>query len=136
MAGPRRKGRSLALQALYELDCARHKPDDVLLRLAEEQEFPEDVVAFARELVKGVIENRPRIDNIIARYAPAFPVDQIAIIDRNVLRLAIFEVLLDNKVPMKAAINEAVDLAKAFGSDSSPKFVNGVLGSVVAEVSR
>lgn len=136
MAGPRRKGRSLALQALYELDSTGHKPDDVLLRLAEELESPKDVVAFANELIKGVIENRPRIDHLIARYAPAFPVDQIAIIDRNVLRLAIFEVLLDNKVPMKAAINEAVDLAKAFGSDSSPKFVNGVLGSVVAEVSR
>jgi len=136
MAGPRRKGRSLAIQVLYELDYAGHKPDDVLSRLAGEQESADDVVAFARELVSGVIENRTRIDSIIARYAPAFPVNQIAAIDRNVLRLAIFEVLLDNKVPVKTAINEAVDLAKAFGSDSSPKFVNGVLGSVVAELSR
>ncbi len=136
MTGSRRKGRSLALQALYEFDCAGHKPDDVLPRLAREEEAPEGVVAFARELVEGVLENRTRIDSVIARYAPAFPVEQIAVIDRNILRLAIFEVLLDNKVPMKAAINEAVDLARAFGSDSSPKFVNGVLGSVAAEVSR
>jgi len=136
MTGSRRKGRSLALQALYELDCTGHKPDDVLPRLAREEQTPEGVVAFARELVKGVLENRTRIDSVIARYAPAFPVEQIAVIDRNILRLAIFEVLLDNKVPMKAAINEAVDLARAFGSESSPKFVNGVLGSVAAEVSR
>ncbi|MEW6142193.1 MAG: transcription antitermination factor NusB [Chloroflexota bacterium] len=136
MAGLRRKGRSLALQALYEIDCARHSPDEVLSRLAEEQEPPEDAVAFARELVRGVTENRARIDSVIARYAPVFPVEQLAVIDRNILRLAIFEVLLDNKVPMKAAINEAVDIAKAFGSDSSPKFINGVLGSVAAEALR
>lgn len=126
----------LALQALYELDCTGHSVDDVLSRLAAEQEAPEGAVVFARELTRGVTGNLGRIDGVIARYAPAFPVEQLAPIDRNILRLAIFEVLLDNKVPMKAAINEAVDLAKAFGSDSSPKFVNGVLGSVAAEGSK
>ncbi|MCX8125795.1 MAG: transcription antitermination factor NusB [Dehalococcoidia bacterium] len=136
MAGLRRKGRALALQALYEIDSVGHGPDDVLSRLAAEQETPEEAVAFARGLVNGVLTNLDRIDHVISRYAPAFPVEQLAVIDRNILRLAIFEVLLDNKVPMKAAINEAVDLAKAFGSDSSPKFINGVLGSVAAEVLR
>ena len=129
----RRRGRSLALQTLYETDCTGHKVDEVLPRIAAEIEASEDNIAFARELVSGVVTNRQRIDGVIARFAPAFPVMQIASIDRNILRLAIYEVLLDNKVPMKAAINEAVDLAKAFGSDSSAKFVNGVIGSVAAE---
>ena len=70
---------------------------------------------------------------MIRKFAPAFPIDQIAIIDRNILRLAIFEVLFDNRVPVKAAINEAVELAKSFGGDTSSRFINGVLGSVAAD---
>jgi N utilization substance protein B len=91
---------------------------------------------FARELVGGVLTNKDRIDNIIQTHAPAWPVAQLATIDRNILRLAIFEILLNNKVPVKAAINEAVELAKTFGSENSPKFINGVLGTVSAGLSR
>jgi len=86
----------------------------------------------SRELVSGVIQNREQIDCNIQNFAPAWPVAQIPVVDRNILRLAIFEILLDNKVPVKVAINEAVDLAKMFGGDNSSKFVNGVLGSVSA----
>ena len=81
-------------------------------------------------------KNRENIDRSIHKHAPAWPVDQIAIIDRNILRLAIYEILFDNKVPVKVAINEAIELAKTFGSENSAKFINGVLGSVSALTSR
>lgn len=134
MSGSRHKARAVALQALYEVDSTGHRPDETLDRLMQEEAL-EEGSDFARELVRGVLEHKSRLDDVIARFAPAFPVDQLAVIDRNILRLAIFEVLLDNKVPVKAAINEAVDLAKRFGSNTSPKFINGVLGSVAAEIS-
>jgi len=132
VVGLRRKARIVALQTLYELDCSTHKSDDILARLLQEKALPGEAIDFTRELITGVLQNKHDIDNIIRRFAPAFPVEQIATIDRNILRLAIFEVLFNNKVPVKAAINEAVELAKSFGSDTSQKFINGVLGSIVA----
>ncbi len=128
----RRKARIITLQALYELDCSVHKPEEVLARLLEEKPLNDEAAEFAKSLIDGVLQNKREIDDVIRRFAPAFPVEQIALIDRNILRLAIFEILFDNRVPVKAAINEAVELAKSFGSDSSQKFVNGVLGSVAA----
>lgn len=132
MTGLRRKARTVAVQALYELDCSSHKPEEVLARLLQERTLPDEVADFAQSLVNGVLKNKQNIDDMIQKFAPAFPVEQIAVIDRNILRLAIFEVLFDNRVPVKAAINEAVELAKSFGSDTSQKFVNGVLGSIVS----
>jgi len=136
MAGARRKARGLALQALYEIDSVGHKMEEVVARLLANGGLPEENAAFTRELVSGVIQNKEKIDHHIQSFAPAWPVEQISVVDRNILRLAIFEILLDNKVPVKAAINEAVELAKTFGSDNSPKFVNGVLGSISALASR
>jgi N utilization substance protein B len=132
MVGARHKARIVALQALYELDCSSHQPNEALARLLHEKALPDGAADFARSLVKGVQQNKKNIDDVIRKFAPAFPVEQIAPIDRNILRLAIFEVLFDNRVPVKAAINEAIELAKGFGSDTSQKFVNGVLGSVTA----
>ena len=91
---------------------------------------------FVRELVSGVIQYQSEIDLAIQKFAPAWPLDQIPLVDRNILRLAIFEILFDNEVSVKVAINEAVELAKRFGSDNSAKFVNGVLGSVSTLASR
>ncbi len=136
MAGLRRKARTVALQALYELDCSSHKPEEVLARLLQEKALPNEAADFAQSLVSGVLQNEKDIDDVVRRFAPAFPLKQIAVIDRNILRLAIFEVLFDNRVPVKAAINEAVELAKSFGSDTSQKFINGVLGSVVSSCTR
>jgi N utilization substance protein B len=136
MVGTRRKVRMLAVQALYEADSVGHEAEKVLNRSLSEEELSEDNANFARDLVKGVVQNKEKIDENIRRFAPAWPIAQIPVIDRNILRLAIFEILLDNKVPVKVAINEAVELAKLFGSDSSPKFVNGVLGSVSTLVNR
>ena len=133
MAGKRHKARMLALQALYEVDAVARKPEAVTERLLAEAALSGENSAFVRELVNGTLQHREEIDRKIQKHAPAWPVDQIAIIDRNVLRLAIFEILFDNKVPVKVAINEAVELAKTFGSEKSSKFVNGVLGVVTRQ---
>ncbi len=133
MIGPRRKARIVALQTLYETDCSIHKPEEVSARLLREKPLPKEAAEFSQTLVTGVLQNSQDIDNVIRKFAPAFPIDQIAIIDRTILRLAIFEVLFDNRVPVKAAINEAVELAKSFGGDTSSRFINGVLGSVAAD---
>jgi N utilization substance protein B len=136
MAGARRRARALALQALYEVDSVGHDVDGVLSRLLDETRLSEENSAFVRELAIGVSQNREKIDLDIQSFAPAWPVEQISMVDRNILRLAIFEILLDNKVPVKVAINEAVELAKMFGSDNSPKFVNGVLGAISTLANR
>ena len=136
MAGARRRARALALQALYEIDSVGHDVDGVLSHLLDETKLSEENSAFVRELVIGVVRDKEKIDLDIQRFAPAWPVEQLAVVDRNILRLAIFEILLDNKVPVKVAINEAVELAKLFGSDNSPKFVNGVLGAISTLANR
>jgi N utilization substance protein B len=136
MAGQRRKARIIALKALYEMDTVAHQPEDILARLLEDAAAPPEVEAFARELVTSVLAHQEEIDEVIRQKAPAWPLEQVAVVDRNVLRLAIFEILLDNRVPVRAAINEAVELAKAFGGESSPKFVNGVLGAVSLMATR
>ncbi|MBI4303067.1 MAG: transcription antitermination factor NusB [Chloroflexi bacterium] len=132
MTGVRRKGRTAALQALFENDCTGHDPEAVLDWLKQEYDLPDEALSFARELVRGVLTNKTRSDAMIQTYAPNWPVEQLSPVDRNILRLAIFEISVDNKVPIKVAINEAVELAKAFGSDNSPKFINGVLGTISA----
>ncbi len=132
MTGSRRKARALALQALYETDSVGHEAELALNRRLSGAGLTEDNISFARELVSGVIRHKEEIDRKIESFAPAWPLDQIPAVDRNILRLAIFELLFceEEAVPVKVAINEAVELAKKFGSESSPRFVNGVLGSV------
>ena len=98
-------------------------------RLADEN-LPADGEQFARALVAGVWTHRVELDALIQQHAPEWPVDQMAVVDRNVLRIAIYEFSLAHLTPLKVAINEAVELAKAFGSDSAPRFVNGVLGAL------
>ena len=136
MAGTRRKARAIALQALYEIDSVGHAAEEVVNRFAANEDLSEGNSAFVHELVSGVIQNKEKIDENIQSLAPAWPIAQLPIIDRNILRLAVFEILFDNKVPVKVAINEAIELSKTFGSDHSSKFVNGVLGSFSAIVSR
>ncbi len=130
--GTRRKARAIALQALYEIDLVKHEEEAVVSKRLEAGELSEENRGFIRGLVDGIIQRREEIDGYIRRFATAWPLEQLSVIDRNILRLAIFEVLFDNGVSVKVAINEAVELAKKFGSDNSPKFINGVLGSVSA----
>ncbi len=131
MVGLRRKSRIFALQALYEIDVSGHEIENIFSHLASEHTPKSEVIAFSTYIVNGVVKNRQKIDAAIQEFAPLFPTKQIAIIDRNILRIAIFEILFDNKVPVKVAVNEAIELAKSFGGDTSPKFINGVLGSII-----
>jgi N utilization substance protein B len=134
MVKARRKARKLALQALFEADCVGHDAEAVLARSLEEGGLDDDNAGFARDMVRGVVEHKKEIDRHIRAHARSWPVSQIPPIDRNVLRLAIFEIIIDNRTPVRVGINEAVELAKAFGSDSSPKFINGVLGAIVLKL--
>jgi len=127
----RTRARGIALQALYEIDLVNHPPVQVLQeRLAEEPQT-EELAEFIRQILFGVLPLRELLDIVIAKFAPEWPLDQIAAVDRNILRIAVWEFTGAQGTPVKVAINEAVELAKAFGSDSAPRFVNGVLGSLV-----
>ena len=130
----RHRARMLVLQTLYEVDLAGHAPGQVLQRHFQNNSLPPEGERFASQLLSGVVANQAQLDELIERYAPEWPLDQMAPIDRNILRMAIFEFMLDGETPVKVAINEAVELAKKFGADSSPRFVNGVLGSLAASM--
>jgi transcription antitermination protein NusB len=130
MPGIRRQARMIALQTLYEYDVTNHAPTEVLQRHFEERNLHPKVDEYARELVLGVCNHLADIDAHIQSAAREWPLQQMARIDKNILRLAIYEILFNNTVPAKAAINEAVELAKTFGSDTSSRFVNGVLGTI------
>jgi N utilization substance protein B len=127
---PRTRARSLALQVLYEVDIANHLPGEIFKLRLEETPLPEDLAEFARQIVFGVLPIKEPLDHLIAKYAPEWPLDQIAAIDRNILRMALWEFAVYGETPLKVAINEAVELAKSYGSDSAPRFVNGVLGAL------
>ncbi len=129
----RRQARAIALQALYEIDSVRHDPALVVQRRSEDEGLPPEGVEFSLALVQGVISHRDALDSIIRKYAPEWPVEQLAIVDRNILRIALYELQHVRDVPVKVAINEAVELAKTFGSDTAPRFVNGVLGAFLLE---
>jgi len=133
MAGIRRRARIAALQVLYEIDCTKHKVEETSARLRAGETLPQEALNFSEELVKGVLQHKSELDALIKKFASAFPLEQMAIVDRNILRLAIFEILFSDKTPFKVAINEAIELAKTFGSESSSRLVNGVLGVVVRE---
>lgn len=126
----RTRARSIALQALFEVDMADHPAVEVMQERLEEDPLPEELAEFVRQIVFGILPNRERLDEVIARCAPEWPFDQIAAIDRNILRIAVWEFAVANMTPLKVAINEAVELAKKYGSDSAPRFVNGVLGTL------
>lgn len=130
----RRRARRVTLETLYEYDVAEHDPDVILQYRLEDYPMESTGVDFARRLIYGVIEHQEEMDILIARYAPEWPLDQMAVIDRNILRIAIYEFLIDGETPVKVAINEAVELAKTYGSDSAPRFINGVLGTLAEQI--
>ena len=126
----RTRARSLALQVLYEVDIANHPPGEIYQLRLEENPLPDEIAEFARQIIFGVLPLTGTLDQIIAEYAPEWPLDQIAAIDRNILRMALWEFAVHHETPIKVAINEAVELAKQYGSDSAPRFINGVLGAL------
>ncbi len=127
---PRTRARSVALQALYEIDITSHLAGEVIEERIADSQLEQALADFTRQIVLGILPIIVQIDTLIAKYAPEWPLDQVAIIDRNILRIAIWEIAVDQQTPIKVAINEAVELSKIFGSDSTPRFVNGVLGSL------
>lgn len=145
----RHQGRILAMQTLYEFDTTDHELDEIIGRVHGDKailpdsaiesadtdeiaidEIPREVALHAEMLVRGTISNLAEIDPVLEKAAPAYPIPQIAAVDRNVLRLAIFELHHQHNVPVGVAINEAVEIAKRFGGENSSKFVNGVLGTI------
>jgi len=133
VASLRHRVRIAALQVLFELDATDHVLDQAVALRAEEEQLPPEGQRFLRQLVEGSWENLSYIDHIIEEAAPSWPVSQMPGVDKAILRIALYEILLDDteKTPVKAVINEAVELAKHFGSDNSSRFINGVLGTVV-----
>ena len=132
--------RTVALQTLYEWDFRGEKKlDELLVKNVEEfigKEIEKKDLKYLYSVVKGIEQNREDIDKLIQTAAPEWPLEQIAYVDKNVLRIAIFELIFSDDVPPKVAINEAVELAKAFGGDNSSKFVNGVLGTIYRSSAR
>ncbi|HEX9618046.1 MAG TPA: transcription antitermination factor NusB [Anaerolineales bacterium] len=128
----RTRARATALQALYEIDMTGHPPGLVLQERIEEEALDDKMADFTRQIVLGVWPVVHDLDLFIAEHAPEWPLDQVAVIDRNILRMALWEFAISEMIPIKVAINEAVELAKVYGSDSTPRFVNGVLGSLAA----
>jgi len=132
---PRRRARATALQALFEIDITGHRTGVVIEERLASAALPESGASFMRQLVLGVVQLRPELDRLIRQYAPEWPVEQLAVVDRNILRIALYEFGASD-TPLKVAINEAVELAKEFGSDSSRRFVNGVLGSAAGAMEQ
>ena len=131
--GGRRQARVLAFKVLYEADVARHPPSEVLERLLRAETADPKAAAYARELIGGVLRHRQELDATIQELAPAWPLRQMAPVDRTILRLGLYESRHGHgMVPLKVAINEAIELAKLYGGESSPRFVNGVLGRLAA----
>jgi N utilization substance protein B len=135
----RHLSRSIAMQSLYEWDFwgrDKNKLKEIVDRNVKEFGPGMEEINFVWKLINGVTENIDRLDEIISKAAPQWPLEQITIVDRNVLRLGLFELIFSNReeVPPKVAINEAIELAKTFGGESSGKFINGVLGTVYREL--
>jgi N utilization substance protein B len=133
LAQRRHAARGMAMKVLFEADLTEHDALEVLERYKVDESIDETERDYAARLVRGVVEQQGEIDAQIASAAPTFPVEQLAAVDRNVLRVAIFELRDESGIPPRVAISEAVEIAKTFGGDSSRRFVNGVLGALSAE---
>lgn len=135
----RHLSRTLAMQTLYQWDF-NGKPDDQVVSMLEhnahEIAADYDDGGFARQLVEGVIKHKHEIDTIISTYATDWPIEQITLVDRNILRLGTYEMKYADEIPTKVAINEAIEIAKQFGGESSGKFVNGVLGALYKDLEK
>ncbi|HAH16347.1 MAG: transcription antitermination factor NusB [Proteobacteria bacterium] len=130
----RRRARAVVIQVLYEVDVTGHVPSAVLERRILEDRTPHEASAYARRLLPGVIANLGSIDETLTKGAPGWPVDRMDVVERAILRLAVHELSAAVGVPVRVAINEAVELAKVFGHEPSAKFVNGVLGAVARAI--
>jgi len=132
--GKRHQARELALKVLFQLEASDDDPEEVLNYHAAEGAATADVTACAAQLVRGVLANRDKLDAILSEASDNWKLEQMAKVDRIVLRIAVYEITIDRRVPTKAAINESIELAKTFSGDEAGRFVNGILGRVAATV--
>ena len=130
--GKRHQARELALKVLFQLEGTDDDPEEVMRYHAFESGVSDDVAAFGGELVRGVLDNRERLDTMLSEASEHWKLDQMAKVDRIILRIAIYEIAIDRRVPTKAAINESIELAKTFSGEEAGRFVNGILGRVAA----
>ncbi len=128
----RRQSREAALQTVFQVDVGKADPEYALNYLARDSGIKKEDIDFARQLVMGTLENLAEIDRIIATYSKDWQLDRLAKVDRNIMRLAVYEIIYREDIPASVSVNEAVELAKIFGGEDSGKFVNGILGRVVA----
>lgn len=129
-ATDRSLARRVALQALYEIDAAGHSVGNVLNHHVNINEDRQRVKGYITRLVKGVVNHLEPLDEILQKYAPDWPIGQVSVVDRNILRIALYELAVDTRTPVGVAIDEAIELAKLFGAENTSRFVNGVLGAI------
>ena len=134
--GKRHQARELALKVLFQLESSSDDPEEVLRYHAAEGAATSDVANFAGQLVRGVIANREKLDRVLSETSEHWKLEQMAKVDRIVLRIAVYEITIDRHVPTKAAINESIELAKTFSGEEAGRFVNGILGRVAASVAQ
>ena len=132
--GKRHQARELALKVLFQLESSGDDPEEVLQYHAAEGAATSDVANFAGQLVRGVIANREKLDAVLSETSEHWKLEQMAKVDRIVLRIAVYEITIDRHVPTKAAIIESIELAKTFSGEEAGRFVNGILGRVAASV--
>jgi transcription antitermination protein NusB len=126
--------RRVALQALYEIDSAEHPIGDVLSHHVNLNSNRYHVKGYITRLVKGVVKHFTALDEVLQTYAPDWPIQQVSVVDRNILRIALYELAVDRRTPIGVAIDEAIELAKLFGADNTPRFINGVLGAIADDL--
>ncbi len=132
-ATERSAARRIALQVLYEIDCSSHLAGPAVESRLKDEELTRRVEKYVRQIVEGVAANRDQLDTFIQRYASEFPLEQVAIIDRNILRLGVYELAAQQNTSINVIIAEAMELANIYGAEGSLRFVNGVLGAIAAE---
>ena len=130
----RHAAREMALKALFAYDIGKNEPGMIIELLSEEESVDTDSKEFSGYLVGGVIENKGAIDQMIEKYALEWALDRMPGVDRNIMRVALFEILYSPEIPKAVIVNEAIELAKTFGSDDSPRFVNGIVGNIIKDM--
>lgn len=130
----RRTAREIVLKTLFARDLSRNEPQEVLEHVFAEEKVDEGDKEFSRYLVKGIVSRQDAIDDLIRKYSIEWDLNRMAAVDRNIMRMAIFEILFSPNVPEAVAANEAIEIAKQYGSDESAKFVNGILGKIIKDL--
>lgn len=135
--GMRRKARELALQILYQMEIKGTDPKGVLAFFGKtHDDTPPEVLEFATQIVEGAYRNRREIDELIEKHSTHWRMPRMAVVDRNILRLGVYELLYLHEVPTSVALNEAIEVAKKFGTENSSSFINGILDNVAKEVRK